>query len=86
MSYGAEWLRPPDRPFSFAACLCGRARSGKTVGEFVERPPMTNRIALALGAMIVLAIGYDMLRNDMAGSLFIARKFTDLIDWLAFWR
>ncbi|PKQ13155.1 MAG: hypothetical protein CVT70_05370 [Alphaproteobacteria bacterium HGW-Alphaproteobacteria-1] len=47
---------------------------------------MTNRIALALGAMIVLAIGYDMLRNDMAGSLFIARKFTDLIDWLAFWR
>lgn len=47
---------------------------------------MTNRIALALGAMILLALGYDLLLNDMAGSLFLARKMLDLIDYLAFWR
>jgi hypothetical protein len=47
---------------------------------------MTNKIALALGAMLVLALGYDMARNDMAGALFVARKLLDLIDWLAFWR
>ncbi|MBE0453963.1 hypothetical protein [Roseovarius autotrophicus] len=47
---------------------------------------MTNKIALALGAMIVVGFGYDILRNDMAGSLFVARKLMDLIDYLAFWR
>ncbi|MBC7165479.1 MAG: hypothetical protein H5U15_10885 [Roseovarius sp.] len=47
---------------------------------------MTNKIALALGAMIVLALGYDLLRHDMAGSLLVARKFMALIEYLAFWR
>ena len=47
---------------------------------------MTNRIALALGAMILLALGYDLLLDDMAGLLFLARKMLDLIDYLAFWR
>jgi hypothetical protein len=47
---------------------------------------MTSRIALALGASIVLALGADIANNDMAGSLFIARKLFDLIEYLAFWR
>ena len=46
---------------------------------------MTNRIALvlalALGALIVadLAMG-------LGASLFLARRFLVVLDWLAFWR
>jgi len=29
---------------------------------------------------------YDVLRNDHAGLLFLARKLIDLIEYLAFWR
>ncbi|MBC7133963.1 MAG: hypothetical protein H5U16_12805 [Roseovarius sp.] len=47
---------------------------------------MTTRIALCLGALIVLALGLDALRNDMAGTLLVAKKFMDLIEYLAFWR
>jgi BioD-like phosphotransacetylase family protein len=47
---------------------------------------MNSRIALALGASIVLALGVDIAKNDMAGSIFVARKLLDLIDYLAFWR
>ena len=47
---------------------------------------MTNRIAIVLGLLILAAVAYDMLRNDFTGLLFLARKFIDLIEYLAFWR
>ena len=47
---------------------------------------MTDRIALALAIAILLAVAFDVLAFGGAGSLFLARKGTDLVDWVAFWR
>ena len=47
---------------------------------------MTNRIALALGLLIVVLLALDRSYQDWAGTLFVARKFADMIEWLAFWR
>jgi len=47
---------------------------------------MTNRIALVLGALIVLGLGIDWQLHDWSNTLFLARKLTDLIEWLKFWR
>ena len=49
------------------------------------RDGMTNRIALWLGALIVLAIAADLWFQTGA-MLFGLRKFTDLVEYLAFWR
>lgn len=47
---------------------------------------MTNQIALGLGLLIFGAVGADVLLNAGHASLFLARKFIDLMDWVAFWR
>lgn len=47
---------------------------------------MTNRIALVLGVILFFAGCLDLFLNDGAGLLFTARKFADLIEYLAFWR
>lgn len=47
---------------------------------------MTNQIAIPLGALILLGVGYDALANDGMNLLFLARKFAELVEWLAFWR
>lgn len=47
---------------------------------------MTNQIAVFLGALILLGLGIDWLVYDWTHSLFLARKLTDLIEWLKFWR
>ena len=47
---------------------------------------MTNRIAIMLGALILLAAGFDITMNDSAGLIFAGRKLVDLIEYLAFWR
>ena len=47
---------------------------------------MTNTIALYLGLVILAAIGLDLVANDGAALLFLARKFVVLVEWVAFWR
>ena len=47
---------------------------------------MTNIIALVLGLLIVAGIAADYLYFGTEHGLFLAKKFTDLIEWLAFWR
>ena len=47
---------------------------------------MTNRIALFLGAAIVLLIVADALLFGSEQLVFIGRKLLDLIEWMAFWR
>jgi hypothetical protein len=47
---------------------------------------MTNTIAVYLGLAILAAIGLDLLANDGAAVLFLARKFVVLVEWVAFWR
>ncbi|MCM2562161.1 hypothetical protein M8756_08335 [Lutimaribacter sp. EGI FJ00015] len=47
---------------------------------------MTNQIAIALGLLILAALGYDHYSQDGAALLFLAKKGLALIEWLAFWR
>ena len=47
---------------------------------------MTNQIALALAALILIGLGCDWYFNEMAATLFLGRKLSDLIEWMAFWR
>ena len=47
---------------------------------------MTNTIALYLALLIAAAIGVDLVANDGAASVFMARKFLGIVDWVAFWR
>ena len=47
---------------------------------------MTNTLAIYLGGIVVLGISADLLLNDGLNLLFLARKFTDMTEWLAFWR
>jgi hypothetical protein len=46
---------------------------------------VTNRIAIALLILLLVLIGAD-LAFGLGGSLFLARRFLVLLDWLAVWR
>lgn len=46
---------------------------------------MTNQIALYLGLVILAAIGLDFLVNGGEAVTFLAIKFFDLVEWVAFW-
>jgi hypothetical protein len=47
---------------------------------------MTNQIAIGLGLLILAGVGLDLFLYDGVSLLFLMRKLTDLIEWLAFWR
>ena len=47
---------------------------------------MTNRIAFVLGLLIVGALVVDYIFYGTEHSVFLGKKLTDLIEWLAFWR
>ncbi|HKL55668.1 MAG: hypothetical protein ACX93P_05720 [Roseovarius sp.] len=47
---------------------------------------MTNPIAIALGALILAGLAVDFWVYDWSATIFLARKLSDLIEWLAFWR
>jgi hypothetical protein len=47
---------------------------------------MSNRAALGLGAVVVGVIALDLLVFDWGLTLFAARRLSDLVEWLAFWR
>lgn len=47
---------------------------------------MTNRIFLGLLVLVVLALILDFAVTGGASLLFLARRFVDLVDWIAFWR
>ena len=40
---------------------------------------------LVLGLLIMGAVGADILLNGGTALEFLARKFLDLIEWVAFW-
>ena len=46
---------------------------------------VTNTFAIVFGLVIVAAIAID-LAFGLGGSLFLARRFVDLVRWVAFWR
>ncbi|MEH6521437.1 hypothetical protein [Sulfitobacter sp.] len=47
---------------------------------------MTNPIAIVLGLLIICAIAGDYIYYGTEHVVFLAKKLTDLIEWLAFWR
>ena len=47
---------------------------------------LTNRIAIWTGGILVALIGLDLLLNGASVSVFLARKFLDLVDLVEFWR
>ncbi|MGB5865057.1 MAG: hypothetical protein WBG95_12250 [Sulfitobacter sp.] len=47
---------------------------------------MTNKIAFVLALLIVGAIVIDVAFFGTDHALFLAKKLTDLIEWIAFWR
>ncbi|AJE46279.1 hypothetical protein [Celeribacter indicus] len=47
---------------------------------------MTNQIAVGIGILVVILLGLDFGLNGGDGSLFLTRKFLDLLRWVAFWR
>lgn len=47
---------------------------------------MTNTIAIFLGAIIVIALIADLVLSGGNNILFLAKKFTEFTEWIAFWR
>lgn len=47
---------------------------------------MTDRLALFLGIVIVVAIGADLWVYGTEHIIFLGKKLYALIDWMAFWR
>ncbi|MEM9437402.1 MAG: hypothetical protein AAGA15_10200 [Pseudomonadota bacterium] len=47
---------------------------------------MTNQLAIILGALVLIALVLDAVLNGSAATLFLVKKLTDLIEWMAFWR
>lgn len=46
---------------------------------------MTNRLALILGSLILFGLCLDLILGT-GRTLYLLRRFTDLIEWVAFWR
>ena len=47
---------------------------------------MTDHIALWLAAVLAVLIGADFVLTGGGTLVFLARRFLDLMDWVAFWR
>ena len=47
---------------------------------------MTNTIAIGLGLLILGGLAIDAFLTGGDGLTFLAIKFIELLDWLAFWR
>ncbi|GGD34489.1 hypothetical protein GCM10011358_18190 [Sinisalibacter lacisalsi] len=63
-------------------------------GSFFLAPPpligkvlfMTNKIALALGLLLVAVFAVDAYAYGGTLPVFLGKKLFDLLDWIAFWR
>ena len=47
---------------------------------------MTNKIAIGIGLLIALGLTLDYTLQGWDGTIFLGQKFTELVEWLAFWR
>ncbi|UWR13874.1 hypothetical protein [Sulfitobacter sp. M368] len=47
---------------------------------------MTNRLAIILGSFLITALVIDMILFGTEHIIFLAQKFLELIEWVAFWR
>ena len=58
-------------------------RPGVTAGDATL---MTNQIAMFLGLLILVGLGVDWHYFEWEATVFLSRKFAQLIEWVAFWR
>jgi hypothetical protein len=54
--------------------------------DFGRTCVMTNKLALGLAGIILIALAVDRYVFDWANTLFLGRRLVELIEWLAFWR
>ncbi|WP_199671990.1 hypothetical protein [Pseudooceanicola sediminis] len=47
---------------------------------------MTNTTAIVLSALILAGLGADAVLADGTYSLFLLRKMSVFLEWIAFWR
>jgi hypothetical protein len=47
---------------------------------------MTNKIAIWLFLIIVALLAFDYHQYEWTNTVFLLRKFLQLMEWLAFWR
>ena len=47
---------------------------------------MTNRLAILLGLILLALIAADIFLREASGLLYLARKFLNLLNYIAFWR
>jgi len=47
---------------------------------------MSNRTSLIVAILIVVAVALDLMLNGGRVSFFLAKKTTELIEYMAFWR
>jgi len=47
---------------------------------------MNTPLAIALGVLIIGGIALDLFMTDGTNLLFLARRFTEFTEWIAFWR
>jgi len=47
---------------------------------------MTHRLALILAAILLALLALDYVVFDLKNAIFLARKFADLTEYIAFWR
>ncbi len=64
----------------------GSGISGPTTTYPGARCVMTNQIAIFLFLFLLALLGIDVVFNDSAVFLLLAKKLFELIEWLAFWR
>ncbi len=64
--------------------LWGGSRAERSPGGLP--PPMTNRLALVLGGLVLGLLILDLGILHTGATLFLGRKFADLVEYLSFWR
>jgi len=64
----------------------GRRCSSNGAAPLTQEAAITTRLAIILALTFSALIVADQMLNHGTLTLFLAKKFADLIDWVAFWR
>jgi len=51
-----------------------------------KNPSMTNKIAIALGLLVVAVFAVDAYAFEGALPVFLGKELFEFLDWIAFWR
>ena len=54
--------------------------------QLCESAPVTHRLAIILGLMLIAAVVIDGILFGTEHFIFLGKKLFELIEWMAFWR